>query len=76
MKYKNSPLWQGVFLFGLGKGFEAFGADFLPYAIHFFDLKIDFELSERGDVGMASAVSGLAPSVANIADSTHVFIWN
>lgn len=48
---------------------NAFGADFCFPAIDFFGLDIDFEFSSGGDIGVATSVSALCSSPADLADS-------
>jgi hypothetical protein len=74
IKIKIPDFSQGFLLFGFGKCFDAFGADFLFHSVHFFHLKINLKFSKRSDVRVASAVSGLRSAAANITDSTHWFI--
>jgi len=58
----------------LRHSFDAFGAGFYFSAVNLFSLKINFEFSSGGDVGMASGVSALGSSPANLANSRHILV--
>lgn len=64
-----------IFLVLFGDCFQASGADLLLFSVNFLDLKIDLEFSKGFDIGMADLVPGSRSSPANIAYSTHVFLY-
>jgi len=55
----------------LGHRLNALGAGFYFSAADFFSLKIDFEFSFGGNVGMASGISGPGSPPANLTNSRH-----
>lgn len=50
---------------------NAFSTNFYFLAVDFLGLKIDFEFSSGGDVRMASGVSSLGSSPADLANFRH-----
>jgi hypothetical protein len=65
-KSKKKSACRQIFLIYFINSPQATGADSFFLAVNFFGLKVDFEFSFSGNVGMRSLVSSLISFIANL----------